>query len=136
MITKFNALLTHFVELFKKENRYCSRKDFWIFCGLNLIVLFLLVILYIVFSNFGEGGINVDVFTLLCVVILLPLGILNIILQTKRFRDEGFSPWLALLNLVSALFPIVIIITIILLCMPTDYSRRNKWKNICDKLHK
>lgn len=136
MITKFNALLTHYVELFKKENRYCSRKDFWIFCGLNLIVLFLLVILYIVFSNFGEGGINVDVFTLLCVVILLPLGILNIILQTKRFRDEGFSPWLALLNLVSALFPIVIIITIILLCMPTDYSRRNKWKNICDKLHK
>lgn len=126
MITKFNALLTHYVELFKKENRYCSRKDFWIFCGLNLIVLFLLVILYIVFSNFGEGGINVDVFTLLCVVILLPLGILNIILQTKRFRDEGFSPWLALLNLVSALFPIVIIITIILLCMPTDYSRRNK----------
>lgn len=126
MITKFNALLTHYVELFKKENRYCSRKDFWIFCGLNLIVLFLLVILYIVFSNFGEGGINVDVFTLLCVVILLPLGILNIILQTKRFRDEGFSPWLALLNLVSALFPIVIIITIILLCMPTDYSRRKE----------
>lgn len=126
MITKFNALLTHYVELFKKENRYCSRKDFWIFCGLNLIVLFLLVILYIVFSNFGEGGINVDVFTLLCVVILLPLGILNIILQTKRFRDEGFSPWLALLNLVSILFPIVIIITIILLCMPTDYSRRKE----------
>lgn len=126
MITKFNALLTHYVELFKKENRYCSRKDFWIFCGLNLIVLFLLVILYIVFSNFGEGGINVDVFTLLCVVILLPLGILNIILQTKRFRDEGFSPWLALLNLVSILFPIVIIITIILLYMPTDYSRRKE----------
>lgn len=126
MITKFNALLTHYVELFKKENRYCSRKDFWIFCGLNLIVLFLLVILYIVFSNFGEGGINVDVFTLLCVVILLPLGILNIILQTKRFRDEGFSPWLALLNLVSILFPIVIIITIILLCMPTDYSKRKE----------
>ena len=126
MITKFNALLTHYVELFKKENRYCSRKDFWIFCGLNLIVLFLLVILYIVFSNFGEVGINVDVFTLLCVVILLPLGILNIILQTKRFRDEGFSPWLALLNLVSILFPIVIIITIILLCMPTDYSKRKE----------
>ena len=113
MITKFNALLTHYVELFKKENRYCSRKDFWIYYGLCLIVLFLLSILYIVFSEFAIIGLNLDVFMWVCACILLPLGVLGIILQTKRFRDEGFSPWLVFLNLVSVLFPIVSIITII-----------------------
>lgn len=126
MITKFNALLTHYVELFKKENRYCSRKDFWIYYGLCLIVLFLLSILYIVFSEFAIIGLNLDVFMWVCACILLPLGVLGIILQTKRFRDEGFSPWLVFLNLVSVLFPIVSIITIILLCMPTDYSKRKE----------
>ena len=109
-------IVQKYVKLFSKEIKVCSRKDYWIFILFNLFVLLLFTSLVWVIDIIYEYGANWNFYSFFTSFIFLLLGLLTIILGTKRLRDVGISPWFMLLGLV----PYVNIILIILLCLPSN----------------
>ena len=109
-------ILPNYIKLFEKENRKCSRENFWIFVLFNFYIILVPVLLIMIIDSIYEYGANWEAYYFFGTLLCLILGLLTIILGTKRLRDVGISPWFMLLSLV----PYVNIILIILLCLPSN----------------
>lgn len=112
-------LIQKYIKLFSKENRVCSRKDFWIFILFNFIIFFFLTILIIILDLIYEFGANWNFYYFFTTFLLLLLGLLSIILAIKRFHDIGITPWILLI----AFIPYVNILIPILLCLPSSKNK-------------
>lgn len=102
--------------------KYCSRKNYWIFFGLLILLILILIPVGYFFDYIYEYGFYMDRYWTFLGCLYLTL---NIIMQIKRLRDANISPhilWLHLLrflNLPSLTF-ILDILLIVLLLLPTQ----------------
>lgn len=94
-----DKILNKIINMFK--SKYCSRKDYWIFYGISILCILILVLLGYFLDYIYEHGIIMDRY-----FIFVGLGytITNIIMQIKRLRDANISPYILILKLVLVAF--------------------------------
>lgn len=94
-----DKILNKIINMFK--SKYCSRKDYWIFYGISILCILILVLLGYFLDYIYEHGIIMDrYFTF----VGLAYTITNIIMQIKRLRDANISPYILILKLVLVAF--------------------------------
>lgn len=115
-----DKFLNKITNLFK--SRYCSRKKYWIFFGISLLCLLLLLPLGTIIKNIYSYGFYTDRYQDFLYFSFL---VLNIIMQIKRLRDANISPYFLLVYIlfifgIPAFNYIVYIVLLILLLLPTQ----------------
>lgn len=108
------------------NSKYCSRKNYWIFFGISLLCLIVLLPLGNLINSFYSYGFRVDRYQ---DFLYFSFFILNIIMQIKRLRDANISPYaliIYVLGFFSYIFNtnafnyVLYIVLLILLLLPTQ----------------
>lgn len=115
-----DKVLDKISNLFK--SKYCSRKNYWIFFGVSLLFLLLLLSLGTLIENVSSYGFYTDKYQDFLYLLFL---VLNIIMQIKRLRDANMSPYFLFIYIlfifgIPAFNYIVYIVLLILLLLPTQ----------------
>lgn len=80
-----------------------KRIDYWLCVAGQIIVLFVLLMIGVVFVSFFPGATEEGILILFTspLIVYTFFGLIpNISLHVRRLRDAGFSPWLILLLLI------------------------------------
>ena len=82
MITK---LVAKYYDLLRKENKICSRKDYWTFAFITFFINVILIFIYAILRAFEIP----IIFHIPLFLISFIFSIIQIILEAKRFQDIG-----------------------------------------------
>lgn len=115
-----DKILNKITDLFK--SKYCTRKNYWIFFGISLLCLLILLPLGNLFNYSYSYGIYIDRYQNFLYFSFL---VLNIIMQVKRLRDANISPYFLFVYIlfvfnISVFNYIVYIVLLILLLLPSQ----------------
>lgn len=114
-------MIDKYVEILKSKK--CSRKDFWVYCGIMWLVFILIFVIGIIFSKYPYGF-NYDFYLKFFGIVVLALAAVCFLLQIRRLRDANLSPWILSLYLLGILGkPFVLIVSLIIfaiLCLPSQ----------------
>lgn len=115
-----DKVLNKIANLFK--SKYCSRKDYWIFFGISLLILLLLLPLGTLIENIYKYGFYTDIYQ---DFLYLSFLVLNIVMQIKRLRDANIRPYFLFIYVlfifgITAFNYIVYIVLLILLLLPSQ----------------
>lgn len=98
-----DVLMHHYVDFSGRA----TRKQFWLFVVLSLVVSF---VLCLVLGFLGKAGAIIT--SLIPLILLLP----SLAIGARRLRDGGFSPWLWLLVLIPGIGGLILLV---LWCLPS-----------------
>lgn len=91
------------------------RKEYWMFVLLQLIIIFGISIVGVVFGGFSPemsggmpvgGGLMLGLFSLYFLAIIIP----SIAVQVRRFHDQDKSGWFVLLNFIPYIGGLIVLV--------------------------